>query len=117
MVARRVGATKVGCLLYLLFMAAALYFGIPAGEKYFKYLEFKDAMRQELRFRSNMSNDKIAAKLKAVADSLGLPEEAGDVSVTRDGTRVTVEAEYDEEIQLPLFKKTIHFSPSASDTY
>ena len=117
MVRRRVGATKVGCLLYILFVAAVLYFGIPVGEKYFKYLEFKDAMKQELRFRSNMSNDKIAAKLKAVADSLGLPEEAGDITVSRDGSTVTVEAEYDEEVQLPLFKKVIHFAPAASDTY
>jgi hypothetical protein len=116
-VPRRPGPTKVGCLLYILLVAALLYFGIPIGEKYFKYLEYKDAMKQELRFRSNMPNDKIAAKLKLVADSLGLPEEAGDVLIERDGTTVTVEAEYEEEIQLPLFKKTIHFTPRASDTY
>ncbi|MEX2154083.1 MAG: hypothetical protein WD825_12150 [Gemmatimonadaceae bacterium] len=117
MVRRRAGATKLGCLIYLLVVSALLYFGIPAGETYFRYLEYKDSMRQELRFRSNLSNDKIRAHLKLVADSLGLPEEAGDVTVTRKGNMVTVEADYDESIQLPGFKKVVRFQPRASDTY
>jgi hypothetical protein len=117
MVKRRAGATKLGCLLYLLVVAAILYFGIPAGETYFRYLEYKDAMKQELRFRSNLSNEKIRAHLQLVADSLGLPEEAGDVTVTRKGDVVTVEADYDESIQLPGYKKVVRFQPRASDTY
>lgn len=117
MVRRRTGAGKAGCLVYLLIIAAVLYFGIPAGEAYFRYLEYRDAMRQELRFRSNLSNEKIKAHLKLVADSLGLPEEAGDVTVERKGHVVTVEAVYDESVQLPGFKKVIRFQPRASDTY
>ena len=59
-------------------------------------VEYKDAMRQELRFRANLSNDKIRAHLATMADSIGLPEEAGDVVVTRNGNEVSVEAEYDD---------------------
>ena len=117
MVTRRVGATKVGCLINVLIFAAVLYFGIPAGETYFRYLEYKDAMKQTLRFRSQLPNDKIRAQLKMMADSLGLPEEAGDVDVHRDGNTITVEAAYDEVVQLPFFKKTLHFEPRASDVY
>lgn len=117
MVTRRAGATKVGCLLYLLGVAGALYFGIPAGEAYMRYLEYKDSMRQELRFRSNQPNDKIRAHLALVADSLGLPPEAGEVTVRRDGNTVTVEAQYDEVLVFPMLKKTLHFEPRASDTY
>lgn len=117
MVTRRTGATKAGCLIYLLCVAGSLYFGIPAGEAYFRYLEYKDSMRQELRFRSNQPNEKIRAHLRLVADSLGLPEEAGDVKVRRDGNRVTVEAQYDEVLKFPMFTKTLRFTPSAADTY
>ena len=115
---RRTGATKVGCLLYLMMVAAVLYVGIPAGETYFRYLEYRDAMRQEVRFRSNLSNDKIKAHLRLIADSLGLPEEAGDVTVTREkGTRIIVEAEYEETLNFAGFKRTIRYSPTAADTY
>jgi hypothetical protein len=98
-------------------IAAVLYVGVPAGETYFRYLEYRDAMRQEVRFRSNLPNDKIKAHLRQVADSLGLPEEAGDVTVTREGNRVTVEAEYEETIQFAGIKKKIHYTPTAADTY
>ena len=117
MVRPRNGATKFGCLLYLLFVSAILYFGIPIGETYFRYQEYKDAMRQELRFRSNLANDKIRLHLKLQADSLGLPEEAGDVTVHRQGNQISVEAEYDEPIKILAFKKNIHFVARAVDTY
>lgn len=117
MVTARRGATKLGCLLYVLGMAGALYVGIPAGEAYMRYLEYKDSMRQELRFRSNQPNDKIRAHLALVADSLGLPPEAGEVTVRRDGNQVIVEAQYEEVLVFPMFKKTLRFEPRAVDTY
>jgi hypothetical protein len=107
----------MGCLVYVLCVAAAGYFGIPAGEAYFRYAQYKDSMRQELRFRSNLPNDKIRAQLALVADSLGLPPEAGDVSVHRDGNQVTVEAEYQEVLKFPFFEKAIRFNPKAADSY
>jgi hypothetical protein len=117
MVRPRRGATKFGCLLYLLFLSAILYIIIPIGETYFRYQEYKDAMRQELRFRANLPNDKIRLHLRAQADSLGLPEEAGDVTVHRQGNEISVEAEYDESIKILAFKKQIHFVARAVDTY
>ena len=117
MVTPRSGATKFGCLLYLLVVSAILYVGIPIGETYFRYQEYKDGMRQELRFRANLSNDKIKLHLKLQADSLGLPEEAGDVTVHRQGNEISVESEYDETIKIFGFKKVVHFVARAVDTY
>ena len=117
MVRRRTGATKGGCLVYLLVVAGLLYFGIPAGEAYFRYLEYKDAMRQEVRFRGGQPNEKIRAHLALMADSLGLPEAAGDVTVTRNKGQVVVEAAYDEVLKFPGFQKALHFEPHAADTY
>jgi hypothetical protein len=117
MVSIRRGATKFGCLVWLLLVSAVLYFGVHAFEVYYTYLQFKDAMQQEVRFRSYLPNDKIKANLRAIADSLGLPEDAGVVTVSREGGRITVESHYEAFIDLPGYRKEIHFEPRAVGGY
>lgn len=113
----RPGATKLGCLLSLLLLSATLYFGINAGEVYYRYLQYKDAMQQEIRFRSYLPNDKIKSNLRAAADSLGLPEDAGLVTITRAAGQITIESHYEEILDLPGFKREVHFEPRAVGTY
>lgn len=117
MVKSRAGITKFGCLVWLLLVAATLYFGIPVGETYFRYLEYKDRMKVELRFRGGLPNERIIRSLQMAADSLGLPEEAGKVLITRKNGQITVEADYEEIVHLPGYPKAIRFRPSATDTY
>ena len=116
MVTRR-GASKIGCLFSLLLVAAILYFGVNAFEKYYLYLQYKDAMAQEIRFRSFLPNDKIKENLRAVVDSLGLPEDAGIITITREKGLMTIEAHYEELIELPGYKREVHFEPKAAGTY
>lgn len=113
----RHGATKLGCLVFLLLFSGVMYFGVNAGETYYRYLQYKDAMQQEVRFRSFLPNDKIKANLRAAADSLGLPEDAGLVTITRAGGQITIESHYEEIIDLPGFKKEVHFEPRAVGNY
>jgi hypothetical protein len=116
-VVNRRGASKIGCLFSLLIVAAVLYFGVNAFEKYYLYLQYKDAMSQEIRFRSFLPDDKIKSNLRLVADSLGLPEDAGIVTVTRDRGTMTIESHYEELIELPGYKKEVHFEPKATGNY
>jgi hypothetical protein len=116
-VVNRRGAGRFGCLLFLLLFAAVMYFGVNAGEVYWRYLQYKDAMAQEVRFRSFLPNKRIQENLQAIADSLGLPEDAGVVTVTRREGRVTVEAHYEEWIELPGYRKEVHFEPRAAGGY
>jgi hypothetical protein len=109
--------TKLGCLVTLLIMAAVVYFGIPAGEAYWRYLQYKDAMRQEVRFRSDLPDEQLKVRLKLIADSLGLPEDAGKVKIKREKRVITIEAHYEELIDLPMKKREIHFEPRAVGTY
>lgn len=117
MVKSRAGITKFGCLVWLLLVAATLYFGIPVGETYMRYLEYKDRMKVELKFRGGIPNERIIRNLQMAADSLGLPEEAGKVMVTRNQGQVTIEADYEEILHFPGFIKVIRFKPTATDTY
>jgi hypothetical protein len=111
-VARR-GRSSLGCLLALLIVAAALYFGVNIGEVYWRYYEYQDAMQQEVRFARQISDDRIKVHLKAFADSLGLPEEASDITVHRTSDDISVSAEYSERVDLPLFARQLRFSPRA----
>lgn len=112
MVARS-GRSSLGCLFALLILAAALYFGVNIGEVYWRYYEFQDAMQQEVRFAKQISDDRIKMHLSAYADSLGLPEEASDITITRTSDDISVSAEYSERVEFPLFVRQLRFSPRA----
>lgn len=112
MVIRR-GRSSLGCLLVLLLIAAALYFGVNVGEVYWRFYEYQDAMHQEVRFARQIPDDRIKLHLAALVDSLGLPEEAADVTVNRTADSISVSAEYSEQVELPLFVRPIRFKPHA----
>jgi hypothetical protein len=113
LVTRRRGASSLGCLFSLLIGAVVIYFGINVGEAYWRYYQFQDDMRQEVRFAANATNDAILARLKAAADSLGLPDEATDISITRIDKTISVESEYSEHVELPMTVRQIRFHPHA----
>ena len=117
MVRQRAGITKVGCLTFVAVFVAAVYVAIPFGEAYFRYLNYKDAMKQELRFRSGQPDDRIKRDLQTAADSLGLPDGADSLRITRKDGQITVEAEYEEVIRFYRFQKVLRFQPRATDTY
>jgi hypothetical protein len=112
-VVKRGGRSSLGCLFVLLLVAVALYFGVNIGETYWRFYEFQDAMRQEVRFARQISDDRIKDHLAALADSLGLPEEATDITVNRTEGVISVSAEYSERVEFPLFARQIHFNPRA----
>jgi hypothetical protein len=116
-VKRRTGATKLGCLVQLLILTAIGYFGVPAAQKYWLFVQYRDAMIQEVRFRGGQPIPQIRARLMNIADSLGLPEDAGILLIKKQGRVISIEAHYEETIDLPGFKKEIHFEPKASGTF
>jgi hypothetical protein len=113
----RSGRSSLGCLLSLLLVAVAVYVGVNLFEVYWRYFEFRDAMRQEVRFGAQITDEKMKVHLAALADSMGLPDEAGHVTVVRTGQTVSVSADYVERVVFPMYSRTIHFRPSATGTY
>jgi len=117
MVRSRRGSSSLGCLFALLLLSTAVYFGVNVGEVYFRYFKYKDAMRQEVRFASHNSDQVILRHLRAQADSLGLPEAAGEVTLQRDGRHIEMESEYYEHIELPLYVREVRFNPHAEGIF
>ena len=72
----RSGKSSYGCLVFILFVGAVLYFGFNIGNVYWRAYQFQDAMTQESRFAARNGERVIVAHLRAQVDSLGLPEGA-----------------------------------------
>jgi hypothetical protein len=117
MVRSRRGATSLGCLFTLLVLAAIVYFAVNIGEVYFRFYQFQDAMRQEVRFAAHNSDVQILRSLRAQADSLGLPEAAGEITLQRDGRHIEIESDYYEHVELPLYVREVHFNPHAEGIF
>ena len=111
MVTRRGGRSRLGCLVGLLLLVTIVYFGFNIGEVYLRFYRLKDAMVQEARFADTRDDDAIRTRLAAVADSLGLPDEAGQVRVIRSANRIVITSDYTEHVELPLFVREIKFAP------
>ena len=107
----------MGCLFTLLIVATIVYFGAHVFEAYWRYYEFKDDMAQAIKFAGNKTNDQITRELQSQADSLNLPEAAGNVTVRRAPHRMVIESEYYEHLDIPAVGRDVHFHPKVAASY
>jgi hypothetical protein len=105
------GASSLGCLVSLALLAAAAYYGVHVGGVYLRYYELLDDMREEARFAGQVSDDAIETRLLAQADSL--LGEAPDFTIRRGRGRISIDTEYSETVDLPLFRHTFVLHPRA----
>jgi hypothetical protein len=119
MVGPRDGKASLGCLLLLLVLSATVYFSVNIGEAYWRYYRYTDAMKQEVKFNAVQPDSIMLRHLWAQADSLGLPEDAQEISIERDPRAHTIKisADYTEQIELPLTVRLFTFHPHAEGPY
>jgi hypothetical protein len=112
----RRGAGGLGCLISLFLFGAALYYGITIGQVYLRYYQLLDSMQTQARLAPSLQDDVIERRLSEEADSL-LPGGSPEFIITRGGhpNRITIETEYSEEVDLPLFKHTFVLRPKAEE--
>ena len=117
MVRIRRGATTFGCLFSVLLLIAVCYFGMKVGQVYWDNIQYQDTMKQHIRFAETLTDRQIYDRVVAKADTLGLPDEAKEVSVERVGRHISVSADYVVLVELPLHNRSFHFSPRAEYDY
>lgn len=117
MVTKRRGTSSLGCLFSLLVIAAVGYFGAKVGEVYWRYYEYKSVMMEQARFASHSTDEQILQRLVMSADSLGLPSDAGSVTIDRTKNHISIGADYVEIVELPLHVGHISFSPRVESDY
>ncbi len=104
------GASTLGCLLTLLIVVTIGYFGVNIGRVFYRHYAFQDAMKQEARFASHRSNEDITSHLRALADSLGLPQGAKRVHIRRGPRMIFIWSDYFETLELPGFTRDIELT-------
>ena len=107
----RSGKSSYGCLVFVLFVGAVLYFGINIGNMFWRNYQFQDAMNTEARFAAHNGNEIIIAHLRAQADSLDLPEGAKKIQIRRKPNQIWIWCEYIEMVDLPWKQQEIDFNP------
>ena len=111
MVKNRRGVTKFGCLLGTLLLVATIYFGLKIGKVYWDASDYESEMKANAQGAELLTDKQIHDRIVAKADSLGLPDEAKEITVERVGRHITVSADYVVLVELPLHTRSIHFSP------
>jgi hypothetical protein len=93
------GAGQIGCLLWLVVLAAighVLYKVVPVK---IKSSTFYDTMQEQASFGSIKSEQQILYEVLRRAQELGIPVTKETVSVTRTRAAVTIEAHYSIPIE------------------
>ncbi|HJU69788.1 MAG TPA: hypothetical protein VJ650_16220 [Gemmatimonadaceae bacterium] len=117
MVSHRRGASTLGCLFSMLVVVAVIYFAVNVGAPYFRYYQFRDAMRQEVRFAERKTDAEIRATLRLKADSLDLPGQAQRINIRRTPSRIVIWTDYTETIDFPFVTRDIAFRPVAERAF
>ena len=106
----RWGRSTLGCLFTMLIVVTICYFGVNVGKVFYRHYAFQDAMKQEARFASHRSDEEITSHLRALADSLGLPEGAKRVHVRRGDRTIFIWSDYFETLELPGVAKDVELT-------
>ncbi len=69
----RRGATSTGCLVSLLFLVGALYYGVNIGELFFRYYRLLDEMQTQAQLAPSLDDGTIRRRIQAAAQDIGLP--------------------------------------------
>jgi hypothetical protein len=113
----RRGAGSLGCLFSLALFGAALYYGVNIGQVYLRYYQVLDGMRTQARMAPHLQDDDIYRRLNGQADSLfgGAAKPHFKVTRNNEHKRIIIETEYNDHVDLPLFKHTFVLRPRAEE--
>ena len=112
----RRGASSMGCLVSLLVVVGALYYGVNIGELYFRYYRLLDEMQSQAQLAPSLDDGTIRRRIQAAAQDIGLPPEAQQVKIVRrvSPREIVIEVQYSETVDLPLFHHSFDFHPKAT---
>ena len=115
----REGASRLGCLVTLLVLSIATLLGLDYAQLYYRNHQYEAAMRQAVYFARRNDDARIVRRLRAKADSLDMPAEAKQLTVTRRPSErhIEISAEYVDTIRGPVIRRAVRFRPRAEGSF
>lgn len=111
------GRVTVGCLTLILLLIILAYVGNAVGQVYWRNYRFQDAMTQQAQFAAGSPDDTIIARLRAQADSLGLPPDAQRIHVRRTAKGISIWSQYADSVLLPGLNREVDFTVHAENAF
>src|SRR5437870_1977570 len=96
---------KVRQIFFLAVFALLIAAGIQFGSALIPALEFKDAVRQQVKYasRSRRSVDDIRAGVVDKAKEMGIPLQARDVHIQRKGVSFTLDFAFTRPVEMWVY--------------
>lgn len=93
------GASRIGCLLFLLLAIVAAYVGVVYVGSEIDYRSYVSEAERQAGLASEHTDEEIRTTLQRRADELGLPPVARRVDIRRSpGRRITIAAQYPDTL-------------------
>ncbi|MEO7985637.1 MAG: hypothetical protein ABI766_03815 [Gemmatimonadales bacterium] len=108
----RRGTSSFGCLISLILLVAAGFYGYHVGQVYFRFYQLQDEMESAARMAPSLTDAVIYRRLAATSDTLLGRILTFDIKRARN---ITIHTEYSDSVDLPLFKHIFHFKPKAEE--
>jgi len=108
----RRGTSGFGCLVSIVLIVAAAYYGLHIGRVYFRFYQLQDEMESAARMAPSLKDDVIYRRLAAQSDSLLGRTLTFEIRRTN---RITIHTEYSDSVDLPFFKHTFHLKPRVEE--
>lgn len=107
--------SRLGCLLVLLVVATAAYYGVGIGSVYFDYWMLQEEMRSQARLAPSIDDMTIRRRILRRVEDLNLPEGARKLTIRRTARprEIQISTTYHEVLELPFFAYTISLTASA----
>jgi hypothetical protein len=111
----RTGKTRYGCLVGLVILVGAIYYGVGVGAVYLRYFELRDEMGQAARLGRTLDDATLLARLHDRTDSLNVPPEARRFTIRRleRPREIRITSSYTEIVALPFTRYQLHLRPVA----
>lgn len=79
------------------------------GAEYLTYIKFQDAIRDAAIFKAR-NDEELMSRIIALAQQYEVPLDEENLTIDRQGTRVTVNGWYDKDIEIvPTYEYPWHF--------
>jgi len=109
------GKTKMGCLLVLVLLGAAVYYGVAPAQSQIRYVQMKDYMDTQARFATSLDDDVIRRRLRDKGTELQLPSDARRITIRRRGRprEIIISTTWQDTLSLPFWQLIVTRKPEA----